>query len=50
MVFGRAHCELNFRNVEFYVGRNWLVSDPDFEKMKEKITQCQEIEMQLKDR
>ena len=30
--------------------RNWLVSDPDFEKMKEKITQCQEIEMQLKDR
>lgn len=25
MVFGSAHCELNFRNVEFYVGKE-LVS------------------------
>lgn len=30
--------------------KNWLVSDSDFENMKEKITQYQEIKMQLEDR
>lgn len=48
MAFARMHGVLNFRNVEFCV-RKELVSlllDPDFENMREKISQHQEIKMQ----
>lgn len=48
MAFARMHDVLNFRNVEFCVRKELvrLLLDPDFENMREKISQHQEIKTQ----